>query len=169
MSVPMTKDVTALTANLTAELLLGKIRLNPHHGEPRYLHGLRRVLMPISKSLGYDGLNMLVAHGKTPVHVAVAMIADKVVGFQHPKTLEQLKSLATPHRVAVEKVVSSVTGGNSRDTHWPEELWAMKKMVTEIVDTSPSGLTAEDIRLGYDDLIHAVVDALLERWEMLIN
>lgn len=102
-------------------------------------------------------------------HAAIALLADKVVGFDHSQTVARLKELPILLRTTVELIVRKATGGDEGREHWPHALWRIREMVASAITMSPSGLTAADIRLGYDDYLHAVVDAVYDRWETLIS
>ncbi|MBI5004477.1 hypothetical protein HZC00_05290 [Candidatus Kaiserbacteria bacterium] len=168
MTTTDTKLAIDVAAKISAEMLLGKIRLR-HMGEPRYLVRLREIAMQFKKSVGETAFKELVDSGRPSVHALVAALFDAVTDTHRPATVHLLKGLHPMHRALVERTIMRATGKADREDRWPNELWSVKQNLKSICDQSISGLTLEEIREGYDPLIHAIVDHVYDRIDTLVN
>lgn len=84
----------SLLSIIAAEVILGKIRLTPHMGEPRYLPPVRLVLMQVKRALGQDGYTTLAEDLRPAVHALVDLIFDEVTTTSpRQQTIEKLKAL----------------------------------------------------------------------------
>lgn len=161
----------SLMAKIAAEVALGKIRLNPYQGEPQYLQPVRLVMMQFKKAIGVDGFAALSEELRPAVHAFADLIFDEVAGVSpREKTIEKLKALPMPERLAVENMAAKLTGKlDPRDHHWMDELWEAKRYVERVATLSISGITTEDIREGFDPVVHKLVDAIYDRRATLVN
>lgn len=166
----MSTSATTMTAKLAAEFLLGQVQLNSRQHEPRYLNNLRFVLGQVSRAIG--GSNQLTAMAnetlKPSMHALVALLADRVTGIAREDTKKYLTALPVPHRMAVEAMVRKITGQEREGQRWDDDLFRLRVYLRECSASSPSGITLAEIRSGYDELLHATVDAVFERWEVLV-
>lgn len=168
MTTTDTKLAIDVAAKITAEMLLGKIRLR-HMGEPRYLVRLREIAMQFKKSVGETAFKELVDSGRPSVHALVAALFDAVTDTHRTETLRLLKDLHPMHRTLVEQTIMHATGKVDRERRWNNDLWTMKQNLKSICDQSISGLTLEEIREGYDPVVHAIVDHFYDRIDTLVN
>ncbi len=161
----------SLTAKIAAEILLGKIRLSPHWNEPRYLQPVREVVMQLRRAVGgNEGYAALSEELQPAVHALADLLADAVAGVGSEKTAEKLKKLPVPYRLAAEQTAAALTGKiDPRDYHWQDDLWHLKGYIDRVVSLSVSGITPEEIREGFDTIIHGGVDALFEKKGTLIS
>lgn len=161
---------TTLSATLLAELVLGKVRIGPHSVEPPYLQSIRTILMQYKKSLGTENYDKFIDEFKPALHALAAMLFDEVTGVHLDDTVTRVKALPVPHRVAVEAIAAGMTGkGGDRRERWDNDLYDFKRTLQQVCTLSISNITLEDIRAGYDELLHAVVDKLYEHRKTLVS
>ncbi|MEI7720228.1 MAG: hypothetical protein WCI89_03410 [bacterium] len=155
----------SLLSTIAAEVLLGKIRLSSHQGEPNYLQPVRNVLMQIKRKLGQEGFTTLSEDIRPAVHALADLIFDEVTGVSpRDKTVEKLKALPVPHRLFVENIANGLTGKLSqRNDRWMDELWSLKGYIERVCATSVSDISPEEIREGFDDMLHGIVDNFCDR------
>lgn len=155
----------SLLSTIAAEVILGKIRLNPHMGEPRYLQPVRLVLMQFKRALGQEGYATLTEELRPAVHALADLVFDEVTNTSpRQKTIEKLKALPVPQRLIVENLASGLTGKlNPRNDRWMDELWETKRYIERVCTLSISNITPEEIREGFDDMVHDLVDAFYDR------
>ncbi len=160
----------SLTSRIAAEILLGKIRLNPHQGEPPYLQPIREMVMQMRRAVGKEGFATLSQELKPAVHALADMLFDAVSGVESKKTVEGLKKLSVPFRVAVEQTAAALTGRlDPRERHWEDTLWEMRKYFNRVVTLSVSGITPEEMRDGFDPVVHGIVDELFEKKAVAVS
>lgn len=152
-------DTTKVTARIAAEMILGKIRLGHNQPEPTYLTSLRMNLGQMKRIVG-DDFDPWLEENKKLFHVMIDLIFDKLADIERPETIEGLKSLPIPQRTSVELIASKLCGGEGPHHRWQSDLWATRQSLGNIVATSISGLTKKDIREGYHELVHAIIDEL---------
>ena len=162
-------DFTSVSAKVATEVLLGTIRLRPDQGEPRYIYRLREILKPMEKVVGKDGLNTAQEALRPALHILADALFDAAVDIHQPQTTEKLKRLPVPIRAAVEQIIAAMTGRKSEDRRWHNPLWELRKKLRQIADLSISGITLEEIRQGYDPLLHQVVDRLWDNWQRFVS
>jgi hypothetical protein len=164
----------SLSSDITAQYLLGKIRFPGDMGEPRLLLVLRMLCNQFKSTLGEENYQKFIANLKPAMHVLADALFDNIVGIRSPKTREGLQKLDVPLRVAVEQVVSSLTGRAEHDRgpgpgRWNDDLWIIRHHIEFICNSSISGITPQLIREGYDGFVHAVVDHLYEYRDVLVT
>lgn len=164
-----TSKLANVSARITAEVLLGKIRFPHGGGEPPYLFRLREIFKRFEKSVGRDDLESAIPEVREMMHALADTLFDAVTGVKSEETMARLKKLSVPCRTSVEMVVSSATGKMPRQERWNDELWRLRKMLDQIVALSVSGLTMEDLRQGYDEVVHKVVDNLCDNWKVIVD
>ena len=164
-----TSQLTQVSARITAEVLLGKIRFPHGGGEPPYLFRLREIFRRFEKSVGRDNLENAMPEVREMMHTLADALFDAVTGVKSEETTTRLKKLGVPMRASVEMVVSSATGKMPRQERWNDELWHLRKTLEQIVALSISGLTMEDLRQGYDEVVHKVVDNLCDNWKVIVD
>lgn len=160
---------TDIAAKIIAEMLLGKIRLKPSMGEPKYILRLREIAMQFKKSVGETAFKELVDSGRPAAHALVAALFDAVTDMKRQATVQGLKALHPIHRTLVEQVVRHATGRDNQQNRWDCDLWHLRQYLKSICDQSLSNLTLEEIREGYDSLVHAIVDHVYDRIDTLVN
>jgi hypothetical protein len=164
-----TSKLANVSARITAEVLLGKIRF-PHGGsEPPYLFRLREIFKRFEKSVGREDLESAIPEVREMMHALADALFDTVTGIKSEETTERLKRLTVPMRSSVEIAVANATGKLTKHERWVEELWHLRKMLDQIVALSISGLTMEDLRQGYDEFVHKVVDNLCDNWKTIVD
>lgn len=165
-----TKPVSLLST-IAAEVILGKIRLSPHQGEPHYLQPVRNVLTQIRRKLGQAGFATLSDDIRPAVHALADLVFDEVAGVSpRERSIEKLKALPVPHRLFVENIANGLTGKLSqRNDRWMDELWSLKGYIERVCATSVSDISPEDIREGFDDMLHGIVDNFYDRRTALTN
>ncbi len=163
-----TSQLANVSARITAEVLLGKIRFS-HGGEPSYLFPLREVFMRFEKSVGRDSLESALPEIRDMMHATADALADAVTGVKSKETQERLRGLRFPNRAIVEIVANRMTGKTSPDRRWNDSLYRIRKGLDQVVALSVSGLTMEELRAGYDEFLHAVVDHLCDNWRAIVD
>ncbi|MEK9157786.1 MAG: hypothetical protein AAB638_01220 [Patescibacteria group bacterium] len=159
-----------VSARITAEMLLGKIRINHRQSEPGYLMPLRQFAMQIKKGLGEEEIKVLSEDLLPVAHAVVDLLFDAVTDSNRPATIEAVKKLSIPHRTTVETLVNMMTGKMTTPPgRWLDELWRTKQSLRQMTDLSISGLTLEEIREGYNPFVHAVVDELWKHRDTLVS
>lgn len=169
MAGTQTSQLATVSARITAEVLLGKIRFPRGGGEPPYLFRLREIFKRFEKSVGRDNLESAIPEVREMMHALADTLFDAVTGIKSEETLTRLKKLSVPCRTSVEMVVSSATGKLPRQERWNDELFHLRKTLDQIVALSVSGLTMEDLRQGYDEVVHKVVDNLCDNWKVIVD
>ncbi|MFA6797632.1 MAG: hypothetical protein WCR40_02925 [Candidatus Paceibacterota bacterium] len=163
-----TSAIVSVQSKIAAEMLLGKIRLPNRGGEPSYLPRLRECCKRVEKTVGREAVGECIPEVRAMMHAIADGMFDAVTGVKLDKTIQGIKALNVTQRIAVEMILSQATGKSS-DKRWDDTLYHIRKIVDQIVTTSISGLTVEEVRDGYDPFIHTVVDHLCDNWKTLID
>lgn len=161
--------LTQVSARIAAEILLGKIRFFHGGGEPPYLFRLREIFKRFEKAVGRTSLESAMPEVREMMHALADALFDAVTGVKSEETMTRLKKLAVPMRSTVELAANGATGRLPRQERWNDELWHLRKSLDQIVALSISGLTMEDLRQGYDELVHSVVDHVCDKWQTLVD
>ncbi len=172
-SVP-SSDIVSVSAAIAAGFILGKIRLTPDHHEPPYLYPIRSLLKQMEKHIGKDKLGALLKANRPFVHAVVDGLFDRVTGRDRQETKAKISALSGESRMIAESIIAEMTGKSRRNRdvcnpQWNDHLYGLKQRLEHISSVSMSNLTTEDIRKGYDPLIHAVIDIVCDNWEKLID
>lgn len=163
-------DTTSITSKLMAEMLLGRIywdRDNP--GKSPVMDELRPVLIQIRKALGMETMEELVKSSRPVLHAFVDACFDAVTGIEQESTGRAIKALPIPQRTAIEAVIARVTAKAEGHKMWHPTLWTLKKRISWICAVSLSGITAQEIRTGYNDLVHQIIDRLCDEWKVVVQ
>lgn len=159
-----------LSAKIAAEVILGKIRFDHFQSEPPYLLPIRKIMLQFKKALGAEEFDKLVNDLRPALHALAAMLFDEVTGVHKTDTTERIKKLPVQHKVIVEAMVAELTGRSAdRRERWDNDLYDLKRGVHQICTLSISDITPEEIRTGYDQFVHDVVDALYEQRKTLVS
>ncbi|MCC7004896.1 hypothetical protein IT397_03195 [Candidatus Nomurabacteria bacterium] len=169
MTQTTTTGLTNVSARITAEVLLGKIRFPNHGSEPTYLFRIREIFKRFEKAVGRESLESALPEIRQMMHVFADLLFDTVTGIKSPKTIEGLQKLPVPFRVSIEQVVNAGTGRTSPDKRWDNTLYHFRKVLDQVVALSISGITMEEIRSGYDEMIHSIVDHICDNWKTIID
>lgn len=159
-------NLTSVTAKLTAEMLVGRIsfdRNNP--GKSELADEFRPILIKFRKALGVETMEEFVRTSRPALHALVDAFFDAVTGIERNETAEAIKRLPTPQRTAIELLAARATGKMEGMTRWSNPLWSLKQRIGWICRVSLSGITPQEIRDGYHDLVHQVVDLLCDDWK----
>ncbi len=159
-------NLTSVTAKLTAEMLIGRIsfdRSNP--GKSEFAEEFRPILIQFRKALGMETMEEFVKTSRPALHALVDAFFDAVTGIERNETAEAIKRLPMSQRTVVEILAARATGKMEGVTRWASPLWALKQRIGWICRVSLSGITEQEIRGGYHDLVHQVVDRLCDDWK----
>jgi len=165
----MSTHTIGLTAKIAAEIFLGKIRLNPRQGEPSYLQDVRRVMLQLKKSLGNTNLVEFTEELRPTIHVIADLLFDEVTEIKRPETVADLKCLSVPQRVTTESLVARLTGKTDERGRWDDTLWRVHQSLRQMTELSVSDVTLADIRTGYHDLVHAIVDKIWDNRNTFVS
>jgi hypothetical protein len=168
--VCMTATATSLSAKITAEVILGKIRLHPTQDEPEYLPGVRLAMMQLKKSIGPEAFDEITGQWQNGIHALVDLLFDRVCGITRPATVEALKKLPMTQRMPMEALAASLTGQlKERGDRWNDVLYRVHKRILTLTALSVSGITPDDFREGYHEFVHEVVDEIWKNRHMLVS
>lgn len=169
MSSLKTTSSIGLTAKITAEMLLGKIRLSSRQREPSYLMGIRGLALQLKKSLGDEAYEGFSDNLKPVFHVMADAIFDEVTDIKRTETVEALKDLPIPQRLFVEAIVNRLTGKTDEHHRWDDDLHRLRMSLRQMADLSISGITLLEIREGYNELLHSIIDELWKHRATLVS
>ncbi len=165
----MRSNAVGLTARITAEFLLGKIRISSRQGEPEYLMTLRALCLQLKKSLGDEAYEGFSEDLKPVFHALADTIFDALTDTKREATVEALKALPVPQRASVEVLVNRLTGKSQDNHRWEPGLYRLRMMLIQMEELSISGLSLDEIREGYHDLVHGVIDELWNHRATLVT
>ena len=129
---------------------------------------LRECCKRVEKTVGREAVGECIPEIRSMMHAIADGMFDAVTGVKLDKTIQGIKTLNVTQRIVVEMILLQATG-KATDKRWDDTLYHIRKIVDQIVTTSISGLTAEEIRNGYNTFVHAVVDHLCDNWKTLID
>ena len=58
--------------------------------------------------------------------------------------------------------------GQGDNEHWQDELWEFRNFILHAVATSISGISLEEMRKGFDPVVHEMVDAIFENRRLFL-
>lgn len=156
------QDVTALTAKIVGSMLLGKIPMGNRPRASFMPEKINSILSPIKKLVGDEAFKSLETHGRPMMHCVLDTLLDAVTDVKRTETKESLKKLSVPQRTMVESILQNMTGRLREDNRWNDDLFSTRKKLRVLVNGSISELSMEDIRAGYHELAHAILDFYLD-------
>ena len=161
-----TEKTISLTAKILAEVLMGRVWFDSDRSEPEFVATMQTLLQQFKRIAGstndYDRLK---EEWRPAAHSLADLLFDAVTGVQCEKTIEGLKKLSVPQRTVIENMAASMTGkgiGRS-EGRWMDELWSFRKVVNQALRQSVSGITHQELRGGFDPLLHEVVDVFFNK------
>lgn len=156
-------DVLAI---VLADMLTGRARYFPSVEEHEWYVPVLSFLKTLKSKLGSDGYEAIKTEYRPAAHAFADMLFDRVVlGEAREATFAKLRALPVAIRAQVETLANDLTGRGVLNKHrdrWEETLWRLRGLFERIVALSPSGLTAEELRDGFDGTLHSVVDQIMK-------
>lgn len=130
---------------------------------------IRQVYRVLHKRAGAEFPAMLES-SREAHHALADAVFDLVTNQNRPETKERLRALPLPQRVLIESALEAMTGrlGRAEGGRWSQELWDIKTGLARLCDYSYSDVELKDIREGYHELVHAVVDELYGKVNLLL-
>lgn len=167
----MSEKLVKAIATVAGGLALGQIRFPDMDDEPEYLSTIRDHIDEFKLAIGGDEeLTDLTEELRPAAHAFADLIADRITNYKQPSTAEKLKKLEVPVRLAVEQLVGRLCGQDPRrDGRWAPGPWKLKRLVDAQVRLSPSSMTRQELREGYDPLLHAIVDKIYDNRHALFR
>ncbi len=157
-------------AKILVAVILGKVRPNAHRGEPPFLQKFRSLALQLRRETSTEALNAFFEDWRPALHVYLDALFDALTGFAESEaTVAKLSGLPIPQRLVIERLVATQTGRGDRHGRWADELWELKNWLIATTDSSPSGLTLEQVRVGFDSIAHRALNLLLDNRQLLMG
>lgn len=159
-----------VSARIMVDALLGRFRFNVDSDEFEIKKEIRPVLIQLHKQLGLETMEQLVTQARPVLHALADACFDAVVGIESDETKAAILRLPVPQRTVLEAVVIQMTGkSDARGGHWAPFLWHSKNRIDKLCRLSLTNLTKEEIRTGYNEMMHLMIDKLCDEWRTLAH